>query len=180
MASINRSQLVLRTVDVERLIEEDHCSRSIWQLIGRVDLGLYHGEISAVAGFGGGDHTPPQLVISLWLYAYSWGLAQLASLHAGANFSRVFSGLAASSRSVMGLSHLSSQDLRFVVFYPGFVTTARRARPQEPDVATRCTKNSELGRDRCIHVSNAESGSTTRLIANSTAVPKNKPQTRGC
>ena len=41
VASINRSQLVLRTVDVERLIEEDHCSRSIWQLIGRMDLGLY-------------------------------------------------------------------------------------------------------------------------------------------
>jgi hypothetical protein len=89
VASINRSQLVLRTVDVERLIEEDHCSRFIWRLIGRVDLGLYHGEISAVAGFGGRDHTPPQLVISLWLYAYSRGLAQLASLHAGANFSRV-------------------------------------------------------------------------------------------
>ena len=83
MASINRSQLVLRTVDVERLIEEDHCSRSIWQLIGRMDLGLYTERLVRLPDSGGRDHTPPQLVISLWLYAYSRGLAQLASLHAG-------------------------------------------------------------------------------------------------
>jgi hypothetical protein len=69
LASIDRSQLVLRTVDVEGLIEEDHCSRSIWELIGRMDLSLCHAEISAVAGSAGGDHTAPQLLISLWLYA---------------------------------------------------------------------------------------------------------------
>jgi hypothetical protein len=128
VASINRSQLVLRTVDVERLIEEDHCPRSIWQIIGRVDLGLYHREISAIAGFGGRDHTPPQLVISLWLYAYSRGLA-LASLYAGANFSRVFSGFAASSRSVMGLSPPVQPGFEVCdlpSWLRNFVTTARR------------------------------------------------------
>jgi hypothetical protein len=125
VASINRSQLVLRTVDVERLIDENHCSRFIWQLIGRVDLGLYHGEISAVAGFGGRDHTLPQLVISLWFYTYSRGFGSARELARRCKFQSGFGGFA-SSRSVMGLSHLSSQDLRFVVFHPGFVTTARR------------------------------------------------------
>ena len=34
LASINRQQLVLRSIDVEQLIDEDHSARLIWQLIG--------------------------------------------------------------------------------------------------------------------------------------------------
>ena len=74
LASIDRRQLVLRTVDVERLIDEDHRARSIWELIGRLDLSLYHAQIEAVEGHAGRDHTDPQLLISLWLYAYSQGI----------------------------------------------------------------------------------------------------------
>jgi hypothetical protein len=40
---------VLRTVDVESLIDEDHSARSIWELVGRLDLSLYHAHV------GGGD-----------------------------------------------------------------------------------------------------------------------------
>ncbi len=75
LASIDRTQLLLHTVDVETLIEEDHSARSIWQLIGRLDLNLYHANISAVEGHPGRDHTAPQLLISLWLYAYSQGVS---------------------------------------------------------------------------------------------------------
>ena len=74
LASIDRRQLVLRTVDVERLIDEDHRARSIWELIGRLDLSLYHAQIEAVEGHAGRDHTDPQLLIRLWLYAYSQGI----------------------------------------------------------------------------------------------------------
>jgi hypothetical protein len=42
--AINRQQLVLRTVDVERLIDEDHSARLIWELMGRLDLSLYHSD----------------------------------------------------------------------------------------------------------------------------------------
>ena len=66
LASIDRSQLILRTVDVEKLIDEDHSARSIWELVGRMDLSLYHAEIAAVEGSAGRDHTSPQLLISLW------------------------------------------------------------------------------------------------------------------
>jgi hypothetical protein len=38
LASINRQQFILRSIDVERLIEEEHSARLIWQLIGRLDL----------------------------------------------------------------------------------------------------------------------------------------------
>jgi hypothetical protein len=80
LASIDRSQLLLHTVDVERLIEEDHSARSIWQLVARLDLSLYHAEIAAVEGYAGRDHTAPQLLISLWLYAYSQGISSAREL----------------------------------------------------------------------------------------------------
>jgi transposase len=67
--------LLLHTVDVENLIEEDHSARAIWKLIGKLDLSLYHASIAAVEGHAGRDHTDPQLLISLWLYAYSQGVS---------------------------------------------------------------------------------------------------------
>ena len=80
LASIDRSQLILRTVDVERLIDEDHCARSIWELTGRLNLSLYYAQIAAVAGSAGRDHTAPRLLISLWLYAYSQGISSAREL----------------------------------------------------------------------------------------------------
>jgi transposase len=75
LASIDRSQLVLHSIDVERLIDEDHSARAIWQLIGRLDLSRYNAGIAAVAGHAGRDHTAPHLLVSLWLYAYSQGVS---------------------------------------------------------------------------------------------------------
>ena len=65
LASIGRSQLLLHTVDVERLIDEDHSARSIWQLLGRLNPSLYHAEIAALEGSTARDHTAPQLLICL-------------------------------------------------------------------------------------------------------------------
>ena len=62
-------------MDVERLIDEDHCARAIWELIGGLDLSRYHAKIAAVEGRARRDHTAPQLLISLWLYAYSQGVS---------------------------------------------------------------------------------------------------------
>ena len=75
LALIDRSQLLLHTVDVERLIDEDHSARSIWHLVGRMNLSLYYAKIAALEGRAGRDHTAPQLLISLWLYGYSQGIS---------------------------------------------------------------------------------------------------------
>ena len=75
LVSIDRRQLLLRTVDVEKLIDEDHSARSIWKLVGRLDLSLYHAQIASVEGHAGREHTDPQLLISLWLYAYNRGIS---------------------------------------------------------------------------------------------------------
>ena len=37
LAAVNRQQMVMRTMDVELLIEGDHPARSIWELVGRLD-----------------------------------------------------------------------------------------------------------------------------------------------
>lgn len=75
LVAVNRRQLVMRTVDVEMLIEADHAARAIWELVGRLDLSRYYAEIGAVEGRAGREHTDPQLLISLWLYAYSRGIS---------------------------------------------------------------------------------------------------------
>src|SRR5260370_29743384 len=71
LVAIDRRQLLLRPVDVEKLVEDGHAVRSIWELVGRLDLRFYHAHIAAVEGRAGREHTDPQLLISLWLYAYS-------------------------------------------------------------------------------------------------------------
>jgi len=75
LVAVNRQQMVMRAVDVELLIEEDHSARSIWELVGRLDLSLYYAAIAAVEGRAGREHTDPQVLISLWLYAYSRGIS---------------------------------------------------------------------------------------------------------
>ena len=57
------------------MIDDDHSARSIREMIGGLDLSLYIAKIAAVEGRAGRDHTAPQLLISLWLYAYSRGIS---------------------------------------------------------------------------------------------------------
>ncbi len=59
LAAVNRRQLVMRTIDLELLIEEDHPARAIWELVGRLDLSRYYAEIAAVEGRAGREHTDP-------------------------------------------------------------------------------------------------------------------------
>jgi transposase len=80
LVAIDRRQLFLRTVDVEKLVEQEHCVRSIWELVGRLDLRLYYAQIAAVEGSAGREHTDPQLLISLWLYGYSRGVSSAREL----------------------------------------------------------------------------------------------------
>lgn len=72
---INREQLLLRPVHVEQLIDADHPARALWDLVGSLDLSLYHQAASAVQGRPGRPGLDPQLLIALWLYAYSKGIS---------------------------------------------------------------------------------------------------------
>ncbi len=72
---VNRKQLLLRAVNVEQLIPEDHPVRAIWELVGRLDRSPFHQDIEAVEGVAGRPALDPQLLISLWIYAYSEGVS---------------------------------------------------------------------------------------------------------
>lgn len=72
---INRQQLLLRPVEVEKLVEEDHPVRAIWELVGQLNLEAFYAEIESVEGVAGRPVWDPQLLISLWLYAYKEGVS---------------------------------------------------------------------------------------------------------
>jgi transposase len=63
-----------RSVDVEKLVAEDHAARAIWELVGRLDLSGYYQAIESSPEVGGRPAFDPQLLISLWVYAYSLGI----------------------------------------------------------------------------------------------------------
>src|SRR6202158_4217649 len=71
---VNRQQMSWRAVDVERLIGEDHPARAIWTLVGRLDLSSFYRGIESSSEEGGRPAFDPQLLISLWVYAYSQGI----------------------------------------------------------------------------------------------------------
>lgn len=58
---VDRSPMMFQTVDVERLIEEDHPARAIWAFVGQLDLGPFYAPIEAVEGVSGSGAVGPAL-----------------------------------------------------------------------------------------------------------------------
>jgi transposase len=75
LKAINRQQLVMRPIDVEQLVPEDHEVRAVWEFIGRLDLSQYDEGIEVREGEAGRPAMDPRLMISLWIYAYSKGVS---------------------------------------------------------------------------------------------------------
>ena len=71
---VNRQQTSWRAVDVEKLIGEDHPARAIWTLVGRLDLRRFYEGIASSTEEGGRPAIDPQLLVCLWVYAYSQGI----------------------------------------------------------------------------------------------------------
>jgi len=89
-------------------IEEDHPARSIWELVGRLDLSRYYAEIGSVEGRAGRDHTDPQVLISLWLYAYSRGISSAREVARRCEYEPAFQWLCA----LAGVSHRTLSGFR--------------------------------------------------------------------
>jgi len=77
---IDREQLSWRSMNVERLIGEDHPARAIWDFIGKLNLTGYTKHVRAVEGYAGRPLLNPQLLISLWIYAYSQGVGSARAI----------------------------------------------------------------------------------------------------
>ncbi len=63
-----------RAVDVEHLLGEDHPARAIGALVGRLNLRVFYQASESSAEEGGRPAFDPQLLLSLWVYAYSQGM----------------------------------------------------------------------------------------------------------
>jgi transposase len=83
---IDRQQLVLRTVDVEQLIEANHPARNIWDFLGELDLSRFAADVKSVEGRAGRNAWDPRLLISIWLYAYSRGMTSAREIERECNY----------------------------------------------------------------------------------------------
>src|SRR6266581_6109372 len=87
---VNRQQMSWRAVDVEKLIGEDHPARGIWALVGRLDLRRFYENIESSAEEGGRPAIDPQLLISLWVYAYSRGIGSAREIERRCQYDPAF------------------------------------------------------------------------------------------
>jgi transposase len=90
---VNRQQMSWRAVDVEKLIGEDHPARAIWTLVGRLDLSSFYRAIDSSAEEGGRPAFEPELLISLWVYAYSQGIGSAREVARRCEYDRAFQWL---------------------------------------------------------------------------------------
>src|ERR1700674_4309199 len=90
---VNRQQMSWRAVDVERLVSEDHPARAIWTLVGRLDLSAFYGAIESSVEQGGRPAFDPQLLISLWVYAYSRGIGSAREVARSCEYDPAFQWL---------------------------------------------------------------------------------------
>lgn len=90
---VHRDQLCWHMLDVERLIEDDHPARAIWEFVGRLDLGAFLQPIGSLESSAGRPAFDPQLLISLWVYAYSRGVGSARELSRRCEYEPAFQWL---------------------------------------------------------------------------------------
>jgi transposase len=74
LRKIDRRQMVLHPVEIERLIPLDHEVRALWEFLGSLDLTPYHDHIESREGKAGAPAFEPRLLACIWLYSYSKGV----------------------------------------------------------------------------------------------------------
>src|SRR6266508_7096 len=72
--TVDRQQTVLAYICVEELIAADHKARAIWELVQHWDLSGFTEGLRTTKGCAGRAAWDPQLLVSLWVYAYSEGI----------------------------------------------------------------------------------------------------------
>ena len=75
LKTVNRLQTVMATIYVEELIAADHKARAIWQLVRAMDLSRFCDALRTAVGCAGRAALRPQLLVSIWVYAYSEGIS---------------------------------------------------------------------------------------------------------
>src|SRR5216683_547465 len=105
---VDRKQMVFRTVDVDGLVEEDHLARMIWNAVGELDLSPFYETIRSRKEVGGRPGLAPQLLISLWAYAYSRGIGAAREVSRRCKYEPAFLWLT----GMEAINHHSLSDFR--------------------------------------------------------------------
>jgi transposase len=71
----NRAQILMRPCALDELLADDHDARLVWDLVETWDLSRYLDTIRARGEAPGRSATDPKLLIALWLYAATQGVA---------------------------------------------------------------------------------------------------------
>lgn len=77
---IDRSQTSFQVLDYEVLIEANHPARVIWELAGKLNLEQFARDCKTREGEAGRPCWSPQLLVSLWVYGYTLGVASARSI----------------------------------------------------------------------------------------------------
>jgi transposase len=105
---VDRDQFVLRAMDIEQFIPDDHPARALWEFVGRLDLSKFYEPLKAVEGRPGQPAIDPQLMIALWLYAYSRGIGSAREIERQCEHEPGFQWLCA----LNPINHHSLSDFR--------------------------------------------------------------------
>jgi len=84
--AINRNQLMMRTVDVEKLVSEADPVRAIWSMVCELDWTRFEEEVKVVEGGKGRSNSDPRLLAALWIYAYGEGVNSARELSRMCNY----------------------------------------------------------------------------------------------
>jgi transposase len=77
---LDRAQVRFAALDLESLIEADHPARLIWKLSGEFDLSQFEAKQKSREGEAGRPCWSAQLLISIWVYCYSMGVASARAI----------------------------------------------------------------------------------------------------
>lgn len=77
---IDRQQGVFITLCPDHMVGPEHAARLIWQLVGRMDLREFENDIASREGGSGRSCWEPRLLISVWIYGYTRGIASARKL----------------------------------------------------------------------------------------------------
>src|SRR5687768_13228126 len=80
LKAVDRQQMLLRTIDVDRLIPDDDPARAIWEFVGNLDISRFIEQAQSVEGAPGRPALDPQLLVSLWIYSYSRGVSSARAI----------------------------------------------------------------------------------------------------
>lgn len=105
---VNRSQVILATVDVEKLIADDHPARAIWEFVGHLDLEPYQLAIKSLEGGAGRPAYDPRLLISIWILATSMGEGSAREVERLCSFHPAYRWLT----GMEGINHHTLSDFR--------------------------------------------------------------------